>query len=198
MITCLIFALALVEPGHAGERYQSSLGYSAVVPSGWTPLTQEGMRREPNRFGRLFHEMATTDPKLASSLRSEVRSGKLDMLFHNEAGSVDFVDNISIRRQPVEEVAWSKEAVAEVCGRLMNPTGEIPKVEGLEECAYQEATGHPALFTRIRGSETITLGYQIVISPTEMLVVTAGAKLKNAKDVGDVLTTLIRSFEFSQ
>jgi len=198
MLSCLILILALgVEPNHAGTQYQSSLGFSASVPPGWVALTQERMKREPDLFERLLPKLGISDPKLASSLRTEVQEGKLDVLLRAEAGNSGFVDNINIRRQPAAKLALSREVVAAVCAQLMNPPDAAkPHVEGLEECTYQEAAGHPALFMRKRGNGTTALQYQIPISPTLMLAVTAVAKSENIEPVGDDLARLVQSLEF--
>lgn len=197
MHTLLFLLLALsIGSSQIEAVYQSPLGYSARVPSGWLVITQELLKREPDLFDRVLQNLVHSDPGLANSLREEVRAGELDVLLRAEPGSPRFVDNINIRGQKAK-LAFSKDLVSAVCAQLLNPpAGSSPQVDGLRECVFKEAAGHPAMFMRKLGNGTTTLQFQILVSPTRVLAVTAVAKSETVDAVEEVLNDLVQSLEF--
>ncbi|MBZ0145139.1 MAG: hypothetical protein K8F56_16330 [Rhodocyclaceae bacterium] len=193
----LVLALS-IQSGQLAVRYESSLGFSATVPVGWLAITEERLKREPDLFDRVLKRMVGSDPGLASSLRAEVQAGELDVLLRAEPEDSRFVDNINIRGQ-LAKLALSRDVVLAVCEQLMNPPeGTKSPVDGLKECAFREVAGRPALFMKRPRGSTTTLQFQILVTPTRLLAITAVAKSETIDVVGDVLEKFVQSLEFAR
>lgn len=186
----LLASAAVGEPA----RFESPLGYSVVLPSGWAALTQESVRA----MSGVFQKVAQTDPKLAESLRADIEAGRMDVLIRTDAIGSEFLDNINARTRPAE-IPLTQQLLELTCVQILKAAqASPPEVEGLEECSYRAPGGHHALYLRKRAGGKITLQYQVLTPESQLLAITvvaAEARLDvEAKD----LDLLVDSIQFAR
>ncbi len=91
----------------AQEVYVSALGFRTTVPSGWTTLNQDEVRKNAKLFETGLASMKGADPALLKQIEAEVRGGRIELLFA-PMGDPQFRDNINVRTAAMAVPATDK------------------------------------------------------------------------------------------
>lgn len=177
---------------HAGQ-FESTLGYTASVPSNWLVLTREEARKNPDLFEGLVVQGVNRD--LMDSVRQRIVEGKVDMLFRKSGTGSAFADNINVFKQ-IQPTPSSDKDLKELCTIL---PGELAKAYNRQvsvyRCEYAFVNGLKAVYLEYDGVVPHTRSMQFFIPRSESvsLVVTATSSEATLAEVEKEFSEMIAS-----
>lgn len=190
----LMIFLVTASISYAGQL-NSTLGYTASVPSNWIILTREEVRKNPDLFEGLA--LQGVSKELLNSVNQRIIEGKVDLVFRKRGEASTFADNINVFKQ-AEPTPSSEKDLRELCSIL---PGELAKAYSRQVNVYQ------CEFYSINGMKTVLLDHDGVVPHTRSmqffiprsenisLVVTATAAETTLKEVRKEFMEIMSSFK---
>ncbi|MDP1624699.1 MAG: hypothetical protein Q8L64_02910 [bacterium] len=192
--TGLVLALVFCNISYAGQ-INSSLGYTASVPSNWLILTREEIRKNPDLFEDLV--LQGVDKQLLNNTLESIKSGKVDVLFRKNRKTSTFADNINMFKQ-IQPTPSSDKDLKALCStlptELRNAFNRQVSVYG---CEFRIINGIKTVYLDFDGvvPRTRSMQYSIPRSQNISLIVTATTSETTLNEVRKEFTEIMASFK---
>ena len=192
---CLLVLMVVATSEVKAENLDSEFGFETKVPSGWLILSRAELRENPDLFAGLSKTpgLERADPKVLSSVRTQIQSGNIEMLFRTEGSEPGFTDNINIVKQ-IGKVPQEEE-IQDYCIQVETQlAAAFGRPITLYECMLASDVPLHSVYIEYDGviEGTRSMAYQVRKSDNINLVITATAANGTAKDVRTVLTGIVK------
>lgn len=190
-ILVVVALLGLGGEIHAAQS--SSMGYSIEVPDNWIAVTREEIAENPDLFENM--QAGEMNEDLFMIIRRKIQSGNVDMYFRQSDQVTDFVDNVNVMKQ-IQRTASTREELEGVCenlpGQLSNAFGRQISLHG---CEFRTVDGRKSVYLDFDGArkDTRTIQYQVPVSGSIVLVISATTKSSTLDAVRPEFSNMIRS-----